>query len=148
MAFNLVNEQKNITQTQKDSIIKSFNNSVTFILNIGPAEGENFDITQLGVANYQEFAQRIEQMAFKANEWINLKVGDTEHKPSIVRLENINALEHSRNFIVVFSSEKNSEKDLRKKDMCFIYNDEMFNTGVNKFVFNSSDINNIPQFVF
>jgi len=148
LAYNSINAQNNFNPKQKDSIIKLFNNSVTFVLNIGPADGENFDITQLGVNNYEEFAQRIEQMAFNATDWINLIVEETKYKPSIVRMENINALERSRNFIVVFSSEKNSDKDLRKKDMCFIYDDELFNTGTNKFIFDAKDINNIPQFIF
>ena len=148
LAYNTIIGQNDFNLKQKDSIIKSFNNSITFVLNIGPAEGEDFDITQLGVSNYEEFAQRIEQMAFKASDWINLKVEETEYKPTIVRMENINALERSRNFIVVFSSEKNSDKDLRRKDMCFVYYDEMFNTGTNKFIFQSKDINNIPQFIF
>ncbi|MEO6302755.1 MAG: hypothetical protein ABIP51_06250, partial [Bacteroidia bacterium] len=75
-------------------------------------------------------------------------VKEKEYKPSIVRMENLNALERSRNFIVVFSSESNSPNDLRKNDMLFVYNDELFNTGVNNFIFKAEQINSIPKFKF
>jgi hypothetical protein len=122
--------------------------SVTFLLNVGPADNENFDITRVGIESYQEFAERVELMAFDAAQWISLQTEDSTYKPSIVRLENVNAQERGRNFVVVFSSEKGTPADIRKKDMSFTYNDEMFNTGVNKFVFRSRDIESLPQFKF
>lgn len=134
-------------QTKKDSLVKAYSNSLTFLLNIGPAKGEDFDITRLGVSNYQEFAQRIEEMAFGAQEWMLLKSGDKECKPTIVRMENINAQDNSRNFMVVFSAMSGSE-DLRQEDLCFTYSDELFNTGTNNFIFRSSDISNLPVFKF
>jgi hypothetical protein len=146
--FNTMKVSEKLNERQIDSVRKAYANSVTFLLNIGPDENENFDITRVGISTYEEFADRIEQMAFGAQEWISIKIKDKEYHPDIVKLENINALEKSRNFIVVFSSEKNSEKDLRKNDMCFQYSDEMFDTGVNKFVFRAEDIGSIPEFKF
>jgi len=146
LAYN-ASKNTNCTQTFKDSLIKSYNNSLTFLVNVGPAKGEDFDITRLDVANYEEFAQRIEEMAFGAQEWMQLKAGDKEYKPSIVRMENINAQDNSRNFMAVFPSTCGSE-DLRKNDLCFSYSDELFNTGVNKFIFKSKDITELPEFKF
>lgn len=146
--FNTLKTSDLQNKHQVDSVRKLYANSVTFLLNIGPAENEEFDITRVGVSNYEEFAERIEQMAFSAQEWISMNVKEKEIRPEIVKLENINAIEKSRNFIVVFSSEKNSDKDLRKEDMCFTYSDEMFDTGVNKFIFKSDDIESIPEVKF
>lgn len=148
MAYNVVKETSGLSQTKKDSIKKTYDNSITFILNIGPAENESFDIMKLGINNYAEFAGRVEQMAFEAQDWMSIRSNGMEVKPVIARLENINSLEKSRTFIVVFNSEKNTEKDLRNTDMCFTYNDELFNTGTNKFIFKASDIKALPEFKF
>lgn len=131
----------------RDSLIKSYDNSLTFLVNIGPAKEEDFDITRVGVSNYEEFAQRIEEMAFNAQEWMFLKSGDKEYKPLIVRMENINAQDNSRNFMVVFSATSGTNQ-LRKNDLCFSYQDELFNTGTNKFIFKSKDISALPEFKF
>jgi hypothetical protein len=140
-------KNKNYTQITKDSLIKSYSNSLTFIMNIGPAEDEDFDITRLGVSNYKEFAQRIEEMAFDAQEWINISSGGKEYKPAIVRMENINAQDNSRDLIVVFSTVEGG-KNLRESDLCLSYNDALFNTGVNKFIFKSEDLLELPGFKF
>jgi len=148
LVYNIVKEMSNVEQTYKDSIAKSFQNSVTFMLNIGPAENEEFDITRVDVSNYEEFAKRIENMAFNAQDWITVCVNKKEYHPDIVRLENINALEKSRNFIVVFNSTKNTENDFRKQDMILSYDDELFDTGVSKFLFKAEDIIDLPAFKF
>jgi len=136
-----------LSQHAKDSLLKCYENSLTFLLNIGPAENESFDITRVNVSNYQEFAERIEKMAFEMNEWISLNVdGETIH-PAITQLEAINTPEKNRNFIVVFSSEK-SKKNIKINDLCFVYNDEMFDIGTNKFIFKAKDLTNIPVFKF
>jgi hypothetical protein len=110
--------------------------------------GEDFDITRVGVANYQEFAERIEEMAFNAGDWIKLSAGNKEYRPSIVRLENINSPERSRNFIVVFEKLPGGNNVLSQQDLSLVYEDEMFNAGTNKFVFKAKDINNLPGFIF
>jgi len=147
ISYNLLKNQAADTEI-KDSVIKSYQNSLTFLLNIGPADNEKFDITRVDIADYSAFADRIEEMAFQTQNYISLACGDSIYKPAITRMENINSPEKSRNFIVVFNSEKGGNRDLRKHDMSFIYRDEMFNTGVNKFVFHASDINALPEFKF
>lgn len=144
LAYNVLKDNTLASREIKDSLINSYKGSLTFLLNIGPAKGENFDITRLGVSSYQDFAERIETMAFEAQEWMQITVNGVKHKPTIARLENINAPENSRNFVVVFEALKAEEKD----DLCFIYNDELFNTGTNKFIFKTDDIQNLPVFRF
>jgi hypothetical protein len=148
LAYNIIKEMTGLTAHQKDSVVKLYDNSVTFLMNIGPADNESFDVTRLGINDYNEFAERIEQMAFRAQDWMSIKAGNEEYRPGIARMENINALENSRNFIVVFGSEKNTAKDLRKTDLCFTYTDELFNTGTNKFIFKTADMQALPEFKF
>lgn len=148
LAFNTVNASAETSYKTKDSVKKMYDNSITFLLNIGPADNESFDITRLGVDSYEDFAKRIEDMAFGASEWMSLTSNNVEYKPVITKLESVNAIENSRNFIVVFNSEKNTKQDLRNHDLCFTYADEIFHSGINKFIFKTSDLNRLPEFNF
>lgn len=147
-AYLSMNGKETVLQKEKDSVLKAFSTSVAFLLNIGPAENEDFDITKVGVKSYEEFADRIEKMSFEAQDWIMLDIGGKQIKADIVRMENLNALERSRNFLVVFASEFATENDIRTKDLCFIYDDEMFSTGKSKFIFKAEDLKNTPEFKF
>lgn len=147
--YSSISDINQKSKHQKDSLRRVNANSVTFLLNVGLENTTlKTDITRLDVSSYSEFANRIEKMAFKAQEWIKLKVKDKEFSPSIVRLETLNSVETSRNFLVVFNAEKNTPYEILKNDICFIYEDELFDTGVNKFLFNKSDFENFPLFVF
>lgn len=148
LAYNTLSGIDDISETSKDSVIQAYATSLTFLLNIGPDDKEDFDITKVGISSYEEFASRIETMAFETQEFIKLEANGKTYTPSIVRMENLNALERSRNFVVVFSCEKDPGNELRSSDLCFCYDDEMFNTGVNKFVFKSADLTRIPKFKF
>lgn len=135
-------------EKQRDSLIKIYSNSLCFLINIGPAEGESFDITRLGVSDYETFAERIEKMAFDAPEWIGLRVNQKIFAPSIVRLENINALERSRNFVVVFANKDGSIGELLNNDLCLSYTDELFHTGINNFLFEAKHFRQLPELKF
>lgn len=141
------NAFKDARGCDKDSLRRVYGNSLTFLVNIGPAEGEHFDITRLDVADYHEFAARIEAMAFQAQDWIRLQAAGKEYSPVIVRLESIHAQDNSRNFIAVFAR-KNEQGDLDDQDLCFSYRDELFNTGLNKFIFRHKDMSRLPDLRF
>lgn len=148
LAFNQTDKSARIPAGIKDSLRRDFENSLTFLLNISPSEAESPDITRLGVSNYQQFAARLEEMVFHAQEWLSLNAEGEVLQPAITRMENINAMEKSRNFIVVFSSEAGGDKDLRKKDLCLTYRDELFDTGTNKFLFKKTDLQALPALEF
>lgn len=126
-----------------DSLQKRYQNSVTFLLSIGPADDESFDITKYGISNYEEFAKQLEQLCFGAQEWISVKDDQgKEYKPGIVHMENINALEKHRNVMIVFDT-----TECLKNNFSFIFSDELFHTGINKFYFKASDINGVPKII-
>ena len=139
-------EKDSITANEIEHEKKEYSNSITFMLTIGPAKGETFDITRVGLQNYEEFAERIQNLSFNMKEYITLKADTNTYYPQLVQLETINTKELSKNLIVVFNDDNG--KSLLKQDITFIYNDEMFRTGINKFVFESSDLNAIPKLIF
>ncbi len=143
----LIYNQLDLTQTVNrqmiDSLGKRYKSSVTFLLSIGPDERGNFDITKYGINNYEQFAKQLEQLCFSTRDWIIIRDDKgNEFKPSIVHMENINALEKYRNVIVVFDT-----GNYLADNFSFIFSDELFNTGINKFYFKASDINGIPKII-
>lgn len=124
-----------------DSLYSAFGNSITFLFSIGPESDNGTNITNYGVGNYEEFSERLKQLCFDSQEWIYLQSSSgKEYKPSLVHLENINSLEKHRNLIVVFEKDK-----FVTDDFSFVFHDEIFQTGINKFYFKSNDIKRIPK---
>lgn len=145
LVYNSIENIESARVTMIDSIKKSFNNSITFMLTIGPDENESFDITKVGVSDYKQFAQRVEEMSFNMAEYITLTIKDKEYKPDLAQMENINGPEQSRNIILVFKAKDENNKEVMTDDMYFTFNDELFATGINKFKFQMDDILSVPK---
>ncbi len=141
---NIKNEEPALDKKGVDSVKKSYKNSLTFVLTLGPEEGKHFDITRVGVSNYEEFAQRIEEMSFHMHEYISLTINDLKYKPQLAQLESINTVEPSKNIIVVFDALDDNEESILTDDFTFTYIDELFYTGINNFKFNKSDVLALP----
>lgn len=148
LAYNMVGKNGVVSQGMRDSIAGQFDHSLTFLLNIGPAEGEHFDVTRLDVNDYGTFIDRIEKLCFHLQESIRLNVDGEEQAPVIARMENINAQEPGRNFVIVFNTQDKTSVTAENEQMCFIYQDGLFNTGINKFTFNTRDLAKVPSFTF
>lgn len=137
------------TAHQRDSLVGLYKNNVTFMLSIGPDErkAKGGDIMFQNVSNYKEYAERTHTMNFEMEEFITLEIGDQKYRPVLSSMENVYGLDAKRNIILVFApSEKNDSHLKNAEKMDFVYADELFELGVNHFVFNRKDINNIPEF--
>ncbi len=146
LVFNAVKSiDSSISANDLEKIKRSYKNSLTFMLTIGPAEGENFSITKIGVENYQQFAERIETMSFHMNEYITLEIKGKTIDPDLVQLETINTGEPSKNLIVVFKAIDEKGKSILNDDLTFVFDDELFFTGISKFTFKASDVNGLPR---
>lgn len=136
-----------LTEEEQKKIKISYANSLTFMLTLGPADNESFSITKIGVENYQQFAERIETMSFNMKEYFTLEANGKEIMPELVQLETINTQELSKNLIVVFKALDEQGKSILNNDITFTYNDELFYTGINKFVFKADNIKALPELV-
>jgi hypothetical protein len=137
-----------VSEEQVADIKKSYESSITFMLTLGPDDNESFHITRVGISSYEEFAERIETMSFHMKDYITLKIGDKEYKPDLTQMESINSPERSKSIIVVFKSVDEAGKSIVTDDLVFIYNDELFFTGINKFKFLRSDLVDLPELKF
>ncbi len=135
-------ELKQSKELDKDHLYKAYEHSLTFMFTFSPDEGKAFDVTKVGVSNYDEFAERIENMNFNFSQYITLETEETEIIPELTQMESIYGLENKRNIILVFN--KNEIKD----DIKIVYKDELFGTGTHKFLFKKEDLLSIPKFVF
>ncbi len=125
----------------------AYDHTVCFMFTIGPDSTQNFDITKLGVENYAGFAERMEVMNFQMNESISMKIGKSEYKPSFSQLENNYGLKNQRTLMVVFNVNSNiSNEFMKNNDIQFIYNDDLFNTGISKFKFLKDQLEELPEF--
>jgi len=115
---------------------------------IGPDKDESFDITRVGVSDYQEFAQRLEEMNFNMKQYIQLKVADKIYWPELAQMESTYGLEQSRKMLFVFKAVDESGNRILTEDAQFVYTDELFNTGINKFKFKIADVEALPEFKF
>lgn len=149
LAYTALAGKSQASATERDSVLKQYAHSMTFLLNIGPDKGEEFDVTRVEVKDYEDFMERVDQLAFHMQDWISLENNGREQRPALARMENLNAPERSRNFIVVFDVAPGAAAaGDPSKELCFTYHDGIFNTGTNKFLFDKDDLNDIPQFNF
>lgn len=138
----LKNSQEVKTKEEKELLKKAYENSLTFMLTFAPDEGKTFDVTKVGVANYEEFAERIENMNFNFSNYIKLETEKEEFQPELTQMESTYGLEKKRNIVLVFNR-KNIQDDTK-----IVYKDEIFGTGTHRFLFKKEDLTSIPQFVF
>lgn len=130
------------------SLKKKYQNSLTFLMTIGPdqRESKGADITFQGITNYSEFKKRIYDLNFYLENNVNIQMGNSLYKPVLSSMENVHGLKPSRDITFVFTPSLLNESDLFVPEQIdFIFNDELFATGISHFTFKRKDIEKIPQ---
>lgn len=146
---DLINE-KNVSKSKADSLIQSYDKSLTFLLTLGiDGEKRKGDIMYQGVQDYEDYKRKLYHLNFDIENRISLKMEGKEYKPVLSNLENVYGLTDSRKIMLVFvPHEKKEETFYASNQIQFTYDDDLFNTGINHFTFNRKDINNTPTFTF
>jgi hypothetical protein len=149
LAYRELSEAKDFTVATKDSILSMYAHNMSFLLKIAPDEKRHRgDIMFWNTESYREYKERVHTMNFAMSEYIALKTDLGTYKPVLSTLENVHGLTPGRNILLVFADEQNPE-DLRKARFYdFIYTDEIFDTGINHFVFSKEALQKIPQLIF
>lgn len=140
----LRHETASITDASRKQLRKEYANSLTFLMTIGPGAGEDFDVTKIGVANYQEFSERIMTMTYALKTQIRLEGGGKQYHPDLAQLEELFGLQNKRNILLVFNLSEEEQGALFNQDFSVQYEDEIFHTGINQFLFRKAAIQNIP----
>ena len=136
---------KNLTTINIDSLKENYQGSLTFLLQIAPnkAEGHEFDVMTQTVSTVTDFKSQSHHMNFEMQEHLSLKIGDQVFKPVLVELENTYELTQHRNFMVTYALDAATlASDYKSID--FVYQDELFGTGIHHFLFEQRAIEKTP----
>ncbi len=147
LAYQELKDEENVTASDKERTLGLYKNNETFLLTIAPDEQERLgaDIMQTGIRNYQEFSERASKMNFGMNEYVILITGDREFKPVLSNMENVYGLSNHRNISFVFAPEDENTIFKNTEKLDFVFNDEIFHTGISHFVFHRNSIEKIPR---
>ncbi len=140
MIANEVKHINNISDTSMDSLKKSYGNSRYFIMEIGYDErnGEkNADLVRAGAATYNAYSEKVQQLAFGLENNVRIVCGKDTVAPTLYNYERGYELGKKESFVFAFPA-------LNTKEIIFIYADEIFGTGINKFQFEIND-KDIPE---
>lgn len=150
LAYQDLLHESHVNKDIVDSLINNYDKSLTFLLNIGvDGNTKKGDIMYHDVNNYEEYKKKLYNMNFDIEKKISLTINEKEYFPVLAHLENVYGLTESRNIMVVFVPETENEQSFYDaKEIAFTYDDELFKTGINHFVFKRENINNIPSFIF
>ncbi len=142
--------KSNYNKTQIDSIYKLYKNQRTFLLAIKPdvskSEG---DVMYKDVGSYPDYKKRVLELNFEIGDHIRIKAGDKTYLPVLFNMENTYSLTDHRNFYLVFSSDdKKKEELINAEKLDFIFEDDVFGTGINHFSFEKNKIDSNPSLSF
>ena len=130
------------TQEALDSLTQFYSNQESFILTIKSSSSER-DIVYRDVQDHQDYNQRINDLSFNLRNLIILKTTSGEFTPSLYHYERSYSLNKSNSIILVFADDG---RGIVKSDtLDLVIQDEIFNTGINHFVFRRGDIQRIPR---
>lgn len=124
----------------KDSLTRLYSGSRTFFLTIGMEEQGGKDIMMGNVSSYDEYVELSREMNFNLENYLRLKTETREYVPAIVSLENTYGLQKHRGVYIVFTAESSGADLLSSEELDLVFNDEIFNTGINHFSFSKKEI--------
>lgn len=135
-----------------DSLRSRYSQSHTFLLNIAP-DARDKDMPQgasvmtRDIKDMEDYKLRSLIMNFDMQHYVSIKNGDLEFVPVLAEMENTYDLTKDRTIYLVFSDKANGDL-LKGETLDFIFEDEIFATGLNHFKFDAEDIREVPALKF
>ena len=129
-----------------DSLVTQYDTEYTFVVTLAPVSDKpNSDIMYKDIDNKEEYKKRFLEMNFDLKNMFSLKIGDQIVQPEVYSFENTYGLSKGRSIYLVFNKKQFGPSSEKPSELDLIFNDEVFNTGINHFVFPLDKINNIPE---
>lgn len=131
-----------------DSLKNFYSKTMTFMMTITPDEqkrkGE--DAVLYGIRNYAKYKERLYNLNFEIEDNISLETGSLSLTPVLTSFENSYGLTSGRSLLFVFApGEKEQPEFYHSETVDFIFDDELFDTGINHFTFRRKDLTNAPS---
>lgn len=139
LALKELNEKSN--QLEFDSLLKTYQNSTSFLLTFKPKEGhKGDDIMFKNVANYKEYIERAVDLNFDLENKLVLKTNVGNFTPVLSSLENTYGLTKGRQVYIVFA-DKNIKNEINNASVFdLVYTDDTYNLGILHFTFDFEKI--------
>lgn len=149
-SYFIYKEYKNVKKSSEelDSIKQSYNGNYTFLLRIAPDVdgGHVFDVMTQTVPSVTQYKNRVRELNFEMQQQLILKIGEKTYTPVLVELENTYELTKHRNFLIAYALPDIVNTDYEQID--FVYQDQIFGTGIHHFLFDQQLIENTPTIKF
>lgn len=132
----------------KDSLLKLYKQSRTFIFTLKiEGKDESKDILYYKSNSPQAYTKRLDDLYFNIVNYISLKTDKKEYQPVLYTFENNYGLAPGRAIYLVFAENENKSNELLlSKSFDLIFNDVLFNTGINHFHFEKSALDDLLLF--
>jgi hypothetical protein len=130
----LRSESSPANDAMRDSIRASYGDGMYFMFKIGTDDRKginNDDPLILLAMRNGDFEASIKQMAFEMPSTLELQVGDSTYEPTLCHFERTYELSRELRFFVAFAPLATREQ----QEFTFTWNDQYFNTGINRFKF-------------
>jgi hypothetical protein len=149
----LASRDRDLSPEGKDSMARYYSESKAFLLTITPLaapdkEPGKSDVMFYDLKDFQEYKQRSHTMNFEMEEYVKLIAGNRTYHPVLSSLENTYGLEEGRNVYLVFSDDQRGKELNAAAELDIVFNDELFSTGLNHFVFRKEKLDNLPHLIF
>ena len=148
LAYNEL-KGKNYTKAEYDDLYDKYKGYRTFLLSILPADEQSTqNVLYYNLQSVEEYKQRIMQMNFNPGEFISLKTDCGVYKPVLSTMENVYNIDTKRSLYLVFVDNEENQGLISANELDFVFEDYIFDTGINHFSFNKNNLDNIPVFGF
>ena len=122
--------------------VNAYRQHPCFVMQIGPSgKGLEHDIMFHGLSNSDEFSAQAQQLNFGLESAVWLREGDKAYFPVLSTLENVYGLSSHRKIVFTFPPEAVPDEG---EDLHFVFDDPLFETGLNKFRFEAAHLTNLP----
>lgn len=137
-------ERANDGRSGIDTVMSEQNKTTTFLMSLGvnkeiQEERGKSSIMYEGVEDHKAFEERLLSMNFFMERYCSLYVDGIAHQAVIATTENLYELSDSRNFMIIFVSDK-SENITDGRECTFIYEDPFFKMGKVQFNFSGESL--------
>jgi hypothetical protein len=135
--------------SSQDSLVAFNGRSVAFLLTIRlDSTSADRDIAVRGVHDYNDFAARALNMNFGMQERLTLSADGREYRPVLAALDNEYGMGGARNITVVFLDEERPQRITGARSLDLSFADDIYETGINHFVFDGATIAGAPKLKF
>ena len=134
------------TQSAYDAARESYGDARYFLLTIKPQEGvREGDIMMQDVRDYEAYQQRFLELSFSLREHLSLEYEGGSLQPVLSNTEHDYGLSAHRSAMLAFVPRNEEElQALSSGALTLVFDDRIFNTGINRFAFDASNLSNLP----